>query len=162
MFEHVGAPFYDEYFGCIRNLLVDDGVTVVHSIGRSCPPSVVNPWLIKHIFPGGQIPSLSEVSASAENAQFLFTDIEVLRLHYAKTLRIWYGRFELNRNKIGREMGEKFCRMWEFYLAICEVSFERSDLVVYQMQLARQHHVVPTTRDYLYATTIDRREPYDL
>ncbi len=92
------------------------------------PPTVVNPWIIKHIFPGGYVPSLSEMSAGAESAQFMFTDIEVLRLHYAKTLRAWYGRFQANRKQISTEVGEAFCRMWEFYLAVCASKSRKTGL----------------------------------
>ncbi|MGI9295948.1 MAG: class I SAM-dependent methyltransferase, partial [Pseudomonadales bacterium] len=162
MFEHVGAPFHRAYFQNIMKLLVEDGAALVHSIGRSGPPGVVNPWIIKHIFPGGHIPSLSEMARGAENARLMLTDIEVLRLHYAKTLRAWFDRFQSERDEISKQMGEEFCRMWEFYLAIGEVSFECSDLVVFQLQLARQHNVVPITRDYLYSTAVNHPELCDL
>jgi cyclopropane-fatty-acyl-phospholipid synthase len=162
MFEHVGAPFYAAFFQSINKLLVYDGAALVHSIGRSGPPGVVNPWIGKHIFPGGHIPSLSEMALGAEKTRLMLTDIEVLRLHYAKTLRVWFDRFQLHRDEISRQMGEEFCRMWEFYLAVCEVSFECSDLVVFQLQLARQHHVVPITRDYMYSTAVNRPELCDL
>ena len=129
MFEHVGAPYYNAYFQCIKNLLADDGAALVHSIGRSGPPALVNPWITKHIFPGGSIPSLSEMVASAEQAHCMLTDIEVLRLHYAKTLKAWSDRFQLHREEVCGRMGEEFCRMWEFYLASCEVAFECSTLL---------------------------------
>lgn len=162
MFEHVGAPFHAAFFQSLMELLERDGAALVHSIGRSGPPGVVNPWIIKHIFPGGHIPSLSEMALAAEKTRLMLADIEVLRLHYAKTLRAWFDRFKLHRNEINKQMGEEFCRMWEFYLAVCEVSFECSDLVVFQLQVARQHHVVPITRDYLYSDLVNRREPCDL
>lgn len=162
MFEHVGAPFHTAYFQSILKLLVENGAALVHTIGRSGPPGVVNPWIIKHIFPGGHIPSLSEIAMSTEKSRLMLSDIEVLRLHYAKTLSAWFDRFQLHRNEISQRLGEEFCRMWEFYLAICEVSFECSDLVVFQLQLARQHNVVPITRDYLYSSPVIRPELCDL
>ena len=150
MFEHVGSPNYNIYFQCLRNMLRKDGIALVHSIGRSGPPGVSNPWITKYIFPGGSIPALSEMTQAVENSDLLLTDVEVLRLHYAQTIRIWYDRFQSHRDEISESMGERFCRMWEFYLAICEVSFQCSDLVVFQLQLALTHHVVPPTRDYQY------------
>ena len=150
MFEHVGSPNYNIYFQCLRNMLRKDGIALVHSIGRSGPPGVSNPWITKYIFPGGSIPALSEMTQAVENSDLLLTDVEVLRLHYAQTIRIWYDRFQSHRDEISESMGERFCRMWEFYLAICEVSFQCSDLVVFQLQLAQAHHVVPPTRDYQY------------
>ncbi len=150
MFEHVGAPLYTAFFKSVASLLAENGVALIHTIGSSGPPGPVNPWIRKYIFPGGGIPSLSEMTLSIEKSHLLITDIEALRLHYAKTLAAWFERFQLNRPEISREMGEEFCRMWEFYLAASQVSFECSNLLVYQVQLARQHHVVPITRDYLY------------
>lgn len=150
MFEHVGTPYYKTYFQCLKQLLTDDGVALVHTIGRSGPPGLTNPWIRKYIFPGGSVPALSEIAKAVEDAELIATDVEVLRLHYAKTLREWLKRFQLNKNKIIDSMGDKFYRMWEFYLTICEVSFQYSDSVVYQMQLTKQHDVVPPTRDYLY------------
>ncbi len=151
MFEHVGRPFYNIYFQRIREMLRENGVALVHSIGSSGPPGVCNPWIRKYIFPGGSIPALSEMSRVAEESDFMITDVEVLRLHYMQTLHCWYDRFQQNRSEIKARMGERFCRMWEFYLSICEVAFQYSDLVVFQMQLALEHDVVPTTRDYLYS-----------
>lgn len=150
MFEHVGMPYYDIYFEYLNSALGANGVGLIHSIGRAGPPDSTNPWIRKYIFPGGSIPSMSEMNQSAEKARFIQTDIEVLRLHYALTLRSWFERFQNNRDKIYEEKGESFCRMWEFYLSICEVAFQCSDLVVYQLQLAKQHSAVPLTRDYLY------------
>jgi cyclopropane-fatty-acyl-phospholipid synthase len=150
MFEHVGSPYYGTYFKQLKRLLKDDGIALVHSIGRSAPPGLTNPWIRKYIFPGGAIPSLSQMTRAAEDVAFIQTDLEVLRLHYAYTLRAWFDRVQENRSEIRERMGERFCRMWEFYLAICEVSFSCADLVVFQQQLACSHGVVPTTRDYLY------------
>jgi len=150
MFEHVGKPFYNTFFENIKNMLNPEGAALVHSIGRSGPPGVTNPWIDKYIFPGGSIPALSEMCRSVENNRLLLTDVELLRLHYAHTLRVWFERFQQHRQEICQQMGQEFCRMWEFYLAICEVAFQCSDLVVFQLQMALQHHVIPTTRDYLY------------
>ena len=150
MFEHVGTPYYKTYFQCLKQMLKDDGVALVHTIGRSGPPGLTNPWIRKYIFPGGSVPALSEISKGIEEAELISTDIEVLRLHYAKTLREWLKRFQFNKAEIVNKMGNRFYRIWEFYLTICEVSFQYSDSVVYQIQLTKQHDVVPPTRDYLY------------
>jgi len=155
MFEHVGKPYYHTYFECIQDLLKNDGVALIHTIGRSGPPGLTNPWIRQHIFPGGSVPSLSEMAKCVEDANLISTDIEVLRLHYAQTLREWLKRFQQNRAEIKQKMGEKFYRMWEFYLTICEVSFQFSDSVVYQLQLAKQHDVVPPTRDYLFTGEVN-------
>lgn len=157
MFEHVGKPNYDSYFKKIKDVLVDDGVALIHSIGRSGPPGLTNPWIRKYIFPGGSVPSLSEMSQGIEHAELMMTDIEILRLHYAKTLRIWQQRFHAHKEVIREKMGERFYRMWDFYLTICEISFQYTDSVVFQIQLAKQHDVVPLTRDYLY--TESQNEP---
>jgi cyclopropane-fatty-acyl-phospholipid synthase len=150
MFEHVGKPFHDTYFQRVRDLLKSDGVALVHTIGRSGPPGGTNPWIMKHIFPGGSTPSLSELATAIESSRLKTTDAEVWRLHYASTLQGWYERFVQNRAEIIDIMGEEFFRMWEFYFVACESAFRYSDLVVYQLQLAKQHGVVPITRDYLY------------
>ena len=150
MFEQVGGPYYQTYFKQIKRLLSPQGVALIHSIGSSGPPGMTNPWIRKYIFPGGAIPALSEMARAAEETGLVQTDLEVLRLHYAYTLRAWFDRFQLHRNEIRDRMGETFCRMWEFYLAICDVSFRCSGLVVLQQQLAPDHGIVPTTRDYLY------------
>lgn len=151
MFEHVGKPYHDTYFERVRDLLKSDGVALVHTIGRSGPPGVTNPWIMKHIFPGGGTPSLSELATAIENSRLKTTDAEVWRLHYASTLQAWYERFLTQRAEIVEIMGEEFFRMWEFYFVSCESAFRYSDLVVYQLQLAKQHGVVPVTRDYLYS-----------
>lgn len=162
MFEHVGKPFYNTFFESIKKMLNHDGAALIHSIGRSGPPGVTNPWINKYIFPGGSIPALSEMCRSVENNRLLLTDVELLRLHYAHTLRAWFERFQQHRQDIGQQMGEAFCRMWEFYLAVCEVAFECSDLVVFQLQMALQHHVIPTTRDYLYRLEETAQELWSL
>jgi cyclopropane-fatty-acyl-phospholipid synthase len=151
MFEHVGAAHYVEYFTKVKALLADDGVMLLHSIGRMEPPGGTNTWLRKYIFPGGYTPALSEVLAAIEKVGLWVTDIEVLRLHYAETLRHWRQRFLANRERIKQVAGydERFCRMWEFYLAGCEISFRYMNQMVFQIQLARKQDAVPLTRDYM-------------
>jgi cyclopropane-fatty-acyl-phospholipid synthase len=149
MFEHVGAAHYREFFAKARDLLTEDGVMLLHSIGRMEPPGGTNPWLRKYIFPGGYTPALSEVFAAAERVGLWVTDVEVLRLHYAATLREWRRRFESNRDKIRAIYDERFCRMWEFYLVGCELSFRHLGQMVFQMQLSRRLDTVPLTRDYI-------------
>jgi cyclopropane-fatty-acyl-phospholipid synthase len=149
MFEHVGRPNFDAYFGQVARLLKDDGVAVIHSIGRSDGPDVTQPWIAKHIFPGGYIPALSEALASVERSGLIVTDIEILRLHYAETLRAWRRRFEAERHEIAAIRGERFCRMWEFYLAASEIGFRYSGHMVFQLQLAKRIDTVPITRTYI-------------
>jgi cyclopropane-fatty-acyl-phospholipid synthase len=149
MFEHVGTKHYEEYFRKVRSLLTEDGVMLLHSIGRIDPPGSTNPWLRKYIFPGGYTPALSEVLRAVEKAGLWVTDIEILRLHYAKTLREWYRRFQANRDKIEKLYDARFCRMWEFYLIGCEVAFRNMGQMVFQMQLTRRQDAVPLTRDYM-------------
>jgi cyclopropane-fatty-acyl-phospholipid synthase len=149
MFEHVGAAHYREFFRKVKELLSDDGVMLLHSIGRMEPPGGTNPWLRKYIFPGGYTPALSEVLSAVEDVGLWVTDIEVLRLHYASTLREWRRRFQANRAKIEALYDARFGRMWEFYLAGCEVAFRYMGQMVFQMQLARRQDAVPLTRDYI-------------
>jgi cyclopropane-fatty-acyl-phospholipid synthase len=149
MFEHVGVAHYREFFTKVRDLLADDGVMLLHSIGRIGPPDGTNPWLRKYIFPGGYTPALSEVFSAVEKVGLWVTDVEVLRLHYATTLREWRRRFDLNRDKIRAIYDERFCRMWEFYLVGCELSFRYLGQMVFQMQLSRRLDSVPLTRDYI-------------
>ncbi|MDH3234498.1 MAG: cyclopropane-fatty-acyl-phospholipid synthase family protein [Alphaproteobacteria bacterium] len=149
MFEHVGARHYGEYFDKVRTLLKDDGVFVLHSIGRMEPPGTTNPWLRKYIFPGGYTPSLSETLAAIENAGLWVTDIEILRLHYAETLKEWNRRFQANRAEVAEIYDERFCRMWEFYLQCCEISFRYMNQMVFQIQIAKRQDAVPITRDYI-------------
>ena len=149
MFEHVGVSHYDEYFQNVRRLLKDDGVMVLHSIGRNSVPGATNAWIRKYIFPGGYIPSLSEVLPAIERAGLLVTDIEILRLHYAETLRAWRERFVANWDKAAKIAGERFCRMWEFYRAGSETSFRVDGHMVFQIQLAKRQTAVPLTRDYI-------------
>ena len=149
MFEHVGAPNYRTFFERIADLLTDDGVALIHSIGRHEPPNVTNAFIRKYIFPGGSIPGLSEVTAAVEQAGLWITDIEILRLHYAETLRCWRERFMAQRPAIALLYDERFCRMWEFYLAVSELSFRAGDHMVFQLQLAKRVDALPITRDYM-------------
>jgi cyclopropane-fatty-acyl-phospholipid synthase len=149
MFEHVGIGGFDEYFQHVARLLKDDGVMLLHAIGRSGKPNATNPWIAKYIFPGGYIPSLSEVFASIERAGLYVTDTEILRLHYAETLKEWRRRFMANREEAKALYDERFCRMWEFYLAGSEISFRVGANMVFQIQLAKRQDVVPATRGYI-------------
>ena len=149
MFEHVGVCFYETFFRKCAELLRDDGVMVLHSIGRSEGPNITNPWIAKYIFPGGYIPSLSEVLPHVENAGLLVTDIEILRLHYAETLKAWRERFLAHREEVERIYDQHFVRMWEFYLAASEQSFREQNMMNFQIQIAKKQGVVPMTRDYI-------------
>jgi cyclopropane-fatty-acyl-phospholipid synthase len=149
MFEHVGVGHYDTFFRKCADLLADDGVMVLHSIGRSEGPNVTNPWIAKYIFPGGYIPSMSEVLPRIENAGLLVTDIEILRLHYAETLKNWRERFLAYREEVERIYDQRFVRMWEFYLAASEQSFREQAMMNFQIQLTKRQGVVPMTRDYI-------------
>jgi cyclopropane-fatty-acyl-phospholipid synthase len=149
MFEHVGVGFYDAFFAKCAKILSDDGVMVLHAIGRSGGPSYTNAWIAKYIFPGGYIPSLSEVMPAIERAGLLITDIEILRLHYAETLKAWRERFLAHRDEVLRLYDTRFLRMWEFYLAASEMAFRRQNMMVFQIQLAKRQGVVPITRDYI-------------
>lgn len=152
MFEHVGVPYYPAFFTKLRGLLKEDGVALLHTIGRSDGPGVTNPWTAKYIFPGGYTPALSEVVPVIERAGLIVTDVEVLRLHYAETLKEWRRRFVAQRQTAAELYDERFCRMWEFYLAGAEMAFRREGLVVFQIQLARRIETLPITRDYMYET----------
>jgi cyclopropane-fatty-acyl-phospholipid synthase len=149
MFEHVGAARYDEFFGRMNDLLTPDGVMLLHSIGRMSPPGTTGPWIRKYIFPGGYTPSMSEVFAATERQRLWVTDVEILRLHYAETLKHWAGRFQANRERVRQLYDERFCRMWEFYLACAEMVFRAGSGMVFQMQLTRHRQAVPQTRDYM-------------
>ena len=150
MFEHVGRKFYKKFFKKIENLLKDDGISLVHTIGSVNPPRDPHPWITKYIFPGGYTPSLSEVTTPIEKAGLIVTDIEVLRLHYSHTLRHWKENCIKNKEKIINMFDEKFFRMWEFYLAGCQMAFKWGDQVVYQFQLTKNYTSTPVTRDYIY------------
>jgi cyclopropane-fatty-acyl-phospholipid synthase len=149
MFEHVGVGFYDAYFGKCAQLLNDDGVMLLHSIGRKSPPGVTNPWLAKYIFPGGYTPALSEIVPKIERAGLIVSDVEVLQLHYAETLKAWRERFLAHRDEVVRLYDQRFVRMWEFYLASSEMAFREGDMVVFQIQLTKRKGVTPATRDYI-------------
>ncbi|MGP0089178.1 MAG: class I SAM-dependent methyltransferase [Xanthobacteraceae bacterium] len=149
MFEHVGVGYYNTFFRKCAELLDDDGVMLLHSIGRSNPPGITNPWIAKYIFPGGYIPALSEVLPAIERAGLLVTDIEVLRLHYAETLKAWRDRFLAHRDEVTRLYDPRFVRMWEFYLASSEMAFREQAMMVMQIQLTKRQGIVPTTRDYI-------------
>ena len=149
MFEHVGVGYYDTFFTKVADLLTDDRVMLLHFIGGYSGPGVTNPWMAKYIFPGGYAPALSEVLPAIERAGLIVTDIEILRVHYAETLKAWRERFMSQRDKAKEIYDERFCRMWEFYLAGCEAAFRNGDLVVFQIQMAKQHDAVPMTRNYI-------------
>jgi cyclopropane-fatty-acyl-phospholipid synthase len=150
MFAPAGAGHYDEFFSKVNNLLTDDGVMLLHSIGRMSPPGTTGPWLRKYIFPGGYSPALSEVFDVTQRQRLWVTDVEVLRLHYARTLREWQKRFQANRAKAAALYDERFCRMWEFYLTCAELVFSHGSGMVFQMQLTRDRAAVPGTRGYMY------------
>jgi len=150
MFEHVGVGHYGEYFNKVRDLLTDNGVMVLHSIGRFDGPGETNSWIHKYIFPGGYIPSLSEVLPAIERAGLKVTDIEILRLHYAETLKAWRERFLARRDEALALYDETFCRMWEFYLAASETAFRFQDMMIFQIQLTRDQNALPLTRDYIW------------
>jgi cyclopropane-fatty-acyl-phospholipid synthase len=149
MFEHVGVNHYDRFFRKVRDLLKEDGVALLHSIGRSGTPSTTATWIAKYIFPGGYIPALSEVLPAIQRSGLVVTDVEILRLHYAETLKAWRARFLARREEAQRLYDERFCRMWEFYLAASEMSFRHRGMMVFQIQLARRQDAVPLTRDYV-------------
>jgi len=149
MFEHVGRHGYRQYFDKVRAMLTDDGVMLLHSIGRFDGPSPINPFIRKYIFPGADLPSMSEVMGAVEPTGLHSTDIELLRLHYAETLRLWRERFMRQRDKAAEIYDEKFVRMWELYFIICELGFRHQGLMVFQLQLTKQLETVPLTRDYM-------------
>ena len=157
MFEHVGLPNYQAYFDAIARLLTDDGVALVHTIARKDGPNTTQPWIAKYIFPGGYIPALSEILPAIEKAGLWVTDVEVLRLHYAETLKAWRERFLAQREAIAALYDERFCRMWEFYLASSEIAFRWGGHMVAQIQLSKRPDAVPLTRDYI--TDFDRQRP---
>lgn len=148
MFEHVGRPNYQAYFDAIARLLDDRGVALIHFIGRAGEPGLTNPWITKYIFPGGYVPALSEVLRTVERSGLWLTDVEVLRLHYAQTIRHWRARFAAQRDEIRAEFDERFCRMFEFYLAGSEVTFRHGGQMVLQLQLTKRIDTLPITRDY--------------
>jgi cyclopropane-fatty-acyl-phospholipid synthase len=150
MFEHVGRKFYNKYFNKVFDFLNDDGVALIHTIGSINPPRGPQPWITKYIFPGGYTPSLSEISLPIEKSGLIISDVEVLRTHYAYTLRNWKDRFTSKKEQVLEMFDEKFFRMWEFYLVGCEMTFKWSDQVVFQFQLTKNFKSTPITRDYIY------------
>ncbi|TQE98921.1 MAG: class I SAM-dependent methyltransferase [Spiribacter salinus] len=159
MFEHVGVGHFREYFEKVRDLLADDGVAVIHAIGRFGSGGSTNPWIAKYIFPGGYIPALSEVLPVVESTGLFTTDIEILRLHYAQTLQCWRKRFQQSWDKVADLYDERFCRMWDFYLAASEMSFRYGGNMVFQIQLTKNQDTLPLTRDYI--TDWERAHPLD-
>nr|WP_314525337.1 cyclopropane-fatty-acyl-phospholipid synthase family protein [uncultured Brevundimonas sp.] len=149
MFEHVGIVNFDAFFTQCRDLLTEDGVMLLHFIGNSDVPDFNNPWLERYIFPGGSLPSMSEFTPAIERSGLIITDIEVVRLHYAQTLRIWRERFMARRDEAKALYDERFCLMWEFYLAMSETAFRYQEIAVFQVQLARRQEAVPLTRNYI-------------
>jgi len=149
MFEHVGINHYNAFFTRLKSLLAPDGVALLHSIGRMDGPGSTHPWIRKYIFPGGYFPALSEVLPVVEQSRLWVTDVEILRLHYAETLKSWRDRFARNRDRLSEIYDERFCRMWEMYLVGSEVAFRRGGCMVFQLQLAKAIDAVPLTRDYM-------------
>jgi cyclopropane-fatty-acyl-phospholipid synthase len=149
MFEHVGINHYNAFFTRLKSLLAPDGVALLHSIGRMDGPGSTHPWIRKYIFPGGYFPALSEVLTVVEQSRLWVTDVEILRLHYAETLKSWRDRFARNRDRLSEIYDERFCRMWETYLVGSEVAFRRVGCMVFQLQLAKAIDAVPLTRDYM-------------
>ena len=150
MFEHVGRKFYKTFFNKIQAILKNDGIALLHTIGSVNPPRQPQPWITRYIFPGGYTPSLSQVTVPVEKSGLILTDLEILRMHYSHTLRHWKERFIKNKNKAIKMFDEKFFRMWEFYLTSCETAFRWGDQVVFQLQLTKELHTAPSTRDYIY------------
>ncbi len=153
MFEHVGVPHYREYFRHLREFLTPDGVALIHTIGRGTPPGTTNPWIRKYIFPGGYIPAMSEVTRAIEKERLVIADVEVLRLHYAETLKHWYQRFSARIDEARALYDERFCRMWRFYLLGSEMVFRHGGQSVFQFQIVRDMEAAPLTRDYLYQSS---------
>ena len=150
MFEHVGRKFYKTFFNKVFEILKDDGIALLHTIGSVNSPRNPQPWITKYIFPGGYTPSLSEVTTPIEKSGLILSDMEVLRMHYAHTLRNWKERFIQNKEKVLKMFDERFFRMFEFYLSSCEMAFRHGDQVVYQLQLTKKINAAPSTRDYIY------------
>ena len=153
MFEHVGKDNFSTYFDKVDSSLNEQGVALIHTIARTGQPRKTNPWIEKYIFPGGYLPSLSEMSASVEETRLEMTDIEILSGHYERTLAAWRKSFLEHRDKFAAIKDEKFCRVWEFYLTSSEATFRHTRLTVFQMQLAKQRGIVPLKRDYMYQKT---------
>ncbi len=151
MFEHVGRKFYKSFFNTAFKTLNENGIALLHTIGSVNPPRDPHPWMTRYIFPGGYTPSLSQVVGPIEKSGLIVSDIEVLRTHYAHTLRHWKERFINNKDKVLKMFDENFFRMFEFYLSSCEMAFKHGDQVVYQLQLTKTLNAAPSTRDYIYS-----------
>ena len=149
MFEHVGVSFYDTFFAKCAKLLADDGIALLHTIGRYSPPGITNRWIAKYIFPGGYIPALSEVLRAIERAGMIVSDVEILQLHYAETLKAWRERFLAHRDEVVRLYDQRFVRMWEFYLACSEMAFRLGEMVIFQIQMSKHKGLTPPTRNYI-------------
>jgi cyclopropane-fatty-acyl-phospholipid synthase len=158
MFEHVGRPHYGQFFSRLNALLDDDGVALLHTIGRYQSPSPINVWIRQNIFPGAYLPSLSQLAPVLEKEDLWLTDFENLRLHYALTLKEWNRRFQMNRERVRaldpERYDDRFGRMWEYYLQSCEVGFRYSGLTVFQLQIAKRIETLPITRDYIPAEEV--------
>jgi cyclopropane-fatty-acyl-phospholipid synthase len=150
MFEHVGLPHHQAFFEVVRDRMKEDGVALLHTIGRADGPGITDDWTAKYIFPRGYVPSLSEIMRAVERVGLYVTDVEVLRLHYAYTLEEWQRRFAAGREELATLYDERFCRMFEWYLAASEHAFRNMGHVVFQIQLSRRQDAVPLTRDYLH------------
>lgn len=151
MFEHVGRKFYKTFFNKVSEILKEDGVALLHTIGSVNSPRSPQPWITSYIFPGGYTPSLSEVASPIEKSGLILSDLEVLRMHYAHTLKNWKERFLKNKEKVLKMFDDRFFRMFEFYLSSCEMAFKHGDQVVYQIQLTKKLNTAPSTRDYIYS-----------
>ena len=159
MFEHLGRRHYREFFGKLRDLLIDDGIAVIHSIGYADRPGPIDPFMRKYIFPGADLPALSEVFAAVERVGLITSDVEILQTHYAETLAHWRRRFLANRDKAAALYDDRFCRMWEYYLALCEVGFRYRTTMVFQLVLARRKDALPMTRDHMFNWERAHRRP---
>ena len=151
MLEHVGRKFYKTFFKKINDLMTEDGISLIHTIGSINFKDSPQPFIQKYIFPGGVVPSASDLINAVEKTNLILSDMESLIHHYDKTLKAWLDRFLENRDKAKKMYSEKFCRMWEFYLASCSASFKYRDLLVYQLQIVKKFTSVPSNRrDYIY------------
>ena len=152
MFEHVGEPHHAEFFGHLKRLLKDDGIAVLHTIGKQTTPSPINAWVRHYIFPGAYLPTMSQLTPILEDQGMWLNDFENLRLHYAETLKAWDANFQRNRARVAEIYDEKFCRMWEFYLQSCEMGFRHAGLSVFQLQITKSLDIAPLTRDHMFET----------
>ena len=151
MLEHVGRKFYKTFFKKINKLLTDDGLALIHTIGSTEPKGPPQPFIQKYIFPGGLVPSGSDLIDAIEKTGLVLSDMESLIHHYDKTLKAWLDRFLENREKVKKMYSESFCKMWEFYLAGCSAAFHHRDLLVYQLQIVKNFSTIPSNRrDYIY------------